>query len=1298
MKRNLFKTLLFFLPVLIGMQGIAQTTYNVPERIYYKFNTVGTTVTNDASAPVGTNPAPIIGGLTVGAGGFSATNGLIGTGQTSTGNTVNTGWNTDMTGDFTIAFWTSAVPSSATLYYIFGDNGANGFRCFTNGTAGAGNWLVRIPNGGDVTLTGGATNASKMMHVVYDASALSVTAYVDGVQIDQATLTAPLNETGTGLTVGGYTSSSGLSGVLDEFRWYDRALDANEIGLTYNQELPFVVVCGVPQNFAETNLTSTTVDITWDHGSGNDNYQLEYGPVGFTPGTGTVLSGAITGASTTENITGLTANTTYDYYITEDCNGGGDELTFGTYTFTTDCGIETAPFSENFDGPTWTSGTGFNNTGDAINQCWTRNAATGFIFGTRTGTTSNGNTGPSGDFNGGGNYIYTEASVGTNGDVATMVSPVIDISGLTTPYLMFYYHMYGADLTTLTVDVSSDGGSTWTTESTIVGQQQATNGDAWLEELVDLAAYAGNSIQVRFSTTKGGFDADLAIDQVDIQEAPTCFKPTDFTATTVTDVSVDLSWTNGATETMWNIEYGPIGFTPGTGTFISVTTNPYTLPGLTPETFYDIYIQADCGGGDESDWVGPVTVQTECSALTAPYLESFDTGVLPNCWTNTSSNSGSANGLWKFTGSAGYGASGNGGRPAGTFAWTDGSTPVVNDITLLSPLIDMSALTVPMLSFDWFSNNTNAPGDNVPLIVDINDGSGWTNLVTLSGDNANWQDAELTLGSYIGQTVQFRFICDQTATSGLAQYNDILLDSVLVDEAPTCPRPYNLIVSNITANDADASWTQGYQETQWIVEYDTAGFPQGTGMTIVTSNLSEALTGLSSSTDYDVYVRGICGPSDTSDWTGPISFTTPCDVYLAPFYESFDNGVQPNCWENVATGTASTDFWQFDGAPGYAAANNGRPDDTYAWSDGSGSEPEGTLITPFIDVTTIIDPYLTFEWFSNNENTPGDNVPLYIEINGGTVWTPLDTLSGDSTEWMRASYDLSAYEDSTIRIRFITDHTVTSGLAFYNDILLDEVRVWSCTYEAGADNATDVCRLDEMVDLNSTINIVTEGGRWDFPLDQSLVVDDTMLNVQILPSGTYDAFYIVEAACQSDTAFATITIYPPSSAGENGTLEVCLNQPIDLFSGLNGNIDLGGTWYDPSNTPIAGSQPVASNVPGNFNYDYIASNGVCPADTSLLVVTVDGSCDYLSIGEEQLSEINVYPNPATDVVNISNPSNSEALSIVMFDVNGRVVLSDANALLNVSEASINIQDLQKGIYTLRIYNDKGQRTFRIVKQ
>ena len=49
-------------------------------------------------------------------------------------------------------------------------------------------------------------------------------------------------------------------------------------------------------------------------------------------------------------------------------------------------------------------------------------------------------------------------------------------------------------------------------------------------------------------------------------------------------------------------------------TLISNVTSPYTLTNLASSTHYDVQVQADCGGGDLSDWTNAVSFTTECLA------------------------------------------------------------------------------------------------------------------------------------------------------------------------------------------------------------------------------------------------------------------------------------------------------------------------------------------------------------------------------------------------------------------------------------------------------------------------------------------------------------------------------------------------------------------------------------------------------------------------------------------------------------------------------------------------------------
>jgi hypothetical protein len=75
--------------------------------------------------------------------------------------------------------------------------------------------------------------------------------------------------------------------------------------------------------------------------------------------------------------------------------------------------------------------------------------------------------------------------------------------------------------------------------------------------------------------------------------------------------------------------------------------------------------------------------------------------------------------------------------------------------------------------------------------------------------------------------------------------------------------------------------------------------------------------------------------------------------------------------------------------------------------------------------------------------------------------------------------------------------------------------------------------------------------------------------------------------------------------------------------------------------------------------------------------------------------LRVSPNPAKDIVTISNPA-TLFNNVEVIDINGRVVKSvTPNA---IDTAQINISDLSSGVYLLKIVSDKGTVTKKIVKE
>jgi hypothetical protein len=91
---------------------------------------------------------------------------------------------------------------------------------------------------------------------------------------------------------------------------------------------------------------------------------------------------------------------------------------------------------------------------------------------------------------------------------------------------------------------------------------------------------------------------------------PSCFPVSAISVDTATTSSIDITWMSGRSETAWNVEYGTVGFTEGTGTIAAVTDTNYSVTGLSAGTTYDFYVQAACGSGDVGVWVGPFSATT----------------------------------------------------------------------------------------------------------------------------------------------------------------------------------------------------------------------------------------------------------------------------------------------------------------------------------------------------------------------------------------------------------------------------------------------------------------------------------------------------------------------------------------------------------------------------------------------------------------------------------------------------------------------------------------------------------------
>ncbi|MDC0249705.1 T9SS type A sorting domain-containing protein, partial [Flavobacteriales bacterium] len=265
--------------------------------------------------------------------------------------------------------------------------------------------------------------------------------------------------------------------------------------------------CPSSSSLFTSNITHNSADLNWISGYGGNtlSWEVEYGPAGFTPGTGISVSTILNIAS----IAGLTEETSYDFYVIDDCGGVDVSTHAGPYSFTTTCNNNpiTAPLLETFGG--------LLQSPPLI--CWTQDKSDDFDWGFESFTTPSSSTGPSDDMTGGGDYMYIETSYRDWMDSAVMYSSSIDLSALSRPQLRFFSHMYGATIGSLSVAISDDGGANYTTIFSRYGEDW---GNYWIEKVVDIHSYTGNVIFKIIGVRGDGHTGDIAIDNFEVRQDP----------------------------------------------------------------------------------------------------------------------------------------------------------------------------------------------------------------------------------------------------------------------------------------------------------------------------------------------------------------------------------------------------------------------------------------------------------------------------------------------------------------------------------------------------------------------------------------------------------------------------------------------------------------------------------------------------------------------------------------------------------------------------------------------------------
>ena len=257
---------------------------------------------------------------------------------------------------------------------------------------------------------------------------------------------------------------------------------------------------------------------------------------------------------------------------------------------------------------------------------------------------------------------------------------------------------------------------------------------------------------------------------------------------------------------------------------------------------------------------------TDCTnavvvTASTPFTEGFESGSMPDCWTQ----SGSSSTEWSV-------ATGDYSSATGAHSGTYNAKININaysgDKTLITPLLDLSSMSAAQITFWHVQRAWGSDVDELTVKYRTSESGTWTTLQTYTSAYSTWTEESIILPN-TSATFQIAFECSSHYGYGVG------LDDITIGAPPTCLAITNLNVSNITTDNATISWSDLLNDnsTTYTISYWT----NNNTPTVITgiSNTSYTLTNLDANTGYNFSVTANCSSTDASVPTEG-SFATLC--------------------------------------------------------------------------------------------------------------------------------------------------------------------------------------------------------------------------------------------------------------------------------------------------------------------------------------------------------------------------------------------------------------------------------------
>ena len=723
-----------------------------------------------------------------------------------------------------------------------------------------GTWEVKMMEVTDAALTGfvDMTDATTVYTGALDGTSSPLT----------ITLTTPYDYEGGNLLIevsetakGNYKSCSfyGVTSAGSSWQGYNSTAWASITGSAQNfiPKTTFTftggteITCSPVQNLVvnEAQTTSSSLTLVWadsiNEGATYSIYDLS---------DNTLIAANI--ADTTYTIENLAANTEYTFGVEVNCSAT-DASAVITVSGRTACGaIVALPWEEGFeDLPSGSYQLPF---------CWSR------YMSETTSTTAYPYSYNSNAHSGSRSLYY----YGTTGDAYpdTMVAilPELDVNlyPMSGNRLVFWAKM-GTASNSKNLYVGTMANPTDPTTFTLV-DSVLVSGNVYTKFSVPMTNATGAYIALVVFKGTGS----MYIDDVTLEEMPSCLEISNLTVTGTTSNSISLAWTdninNGATYSIYNMSDSSLLAS-------DIAELTYTVENLDANTLYTFGVEANCSSTDASP-ITMVSGRTDCDVFSAPYtwtFEDMDASAEPLCWTKI--GTGTVNVLNSTTNS----------HDGSKYVRFSGSTS--NLIALPETQEEINTLQVRFWTRPESYTNTNCGNFSVGYMTDVTADSSFVEVANyVYSDFSAYAEKTVTFaGAPAGARMAMRH---NAGTTSWYWY----IDDVTIEEAPDCLPVSALAAIDITAEEATLTWT-GDAASYNIYDMSDTSFVASVSTT------TYDLTGLTAMTNYTYGVAADCNGDESPIVS--VTFNTACSALELPYTETFETTSSTlDCWTTEGNG------------------------------------------------------------------------------------------------------------------------------------------------------------------------------------------------------------------------------------------------------------------------------------------------------------------------------------------------------------------------------------------------------------